>query len=111
MKKKIKILCYECAKCDKRVYFRSDEEYTTQCKTCKNEMIFQHENNYNPKNGLRAIEGSNVKDKGSIIPPKVECPYCHSTDTKRISVITRVFFTDASAVGKQFQCNSCSAYF
>ena len=49
MKEKVKILCYECKKCNKRVYFRSNEEYTTQCKTCKNEMQFICENKYNPK--------------------------------------------------------------
>ena len=41
----------------------------------------------------------------------IKCPYCHSTNTERISGFTRAFFTDASAVGKQFQCNRCSAYF
>jgi hypothetical protein len=56
MKEKVKILCYECKKCNKRVYFRSNEEYTTQCKTCKNEMQFICENRYNPKNGLSAIK-------------------------------------------------------
>ena len=44
--------------------------------------------------------------------PVIECPYCHSTNTERISGLNRsLLFADASAVGKQFQCNSCSAFF
>lgn len=107
MKKKIKILCYECEKCDKRVYFRSDEEYTTQCKTCKNEMKFQYENNYDPKAGLRAIKDSNVKNSINIVSnPIVECPYCHSNNTKKIH-----YFSWLGMVGKQFHCNNCNANF
>ncbi|MDE6851262.1 MAG: hypothetical protein K2J67_02075 [Lachnospiraceae bacterium] len=41
----------------------------------------------------------------------IECPHCHSTYIKRIGGITRALFTDASAVGKQFQCIKCKAYF
>lgn len=42
----------------------------------------------------------------------ISCPYCHSTNTERISGLNRsLWFADASAVGKQFQCNSCSAFF
>ena len=42
----------------------------------------------------------------------IECPYCHSTNTERIKGFNRsLWFADASAVGKQFQCMNCSAFF
>lgn len=44
-------------------------------------------------------------------PYGIECPYCHSTDIQRIYGVTLSVFTDVSAVGKQFQCRFCSAYF
>lgn len=44
-------------------------------------------------------------------PYGIECPYCHSTDIQRIQGVTLTVFTDVSAVGKQFQCRYCSAYF
>ena len=63
LKKKIKILCYECKNCNKRVYYQSDTNYDTKCKTCKNDMQFICENNYNPNSGIQAIKISNVKGK------------------------------------------------
>lgn len=44
-------------------------------------------------------------------PYGIECPYCHSTDIQRIYGVTLTEFTNVSAVGKQFQCRFCSAYF
>lgn len=38
--------------------------------------------------------------------PKVECPYCHSTNTQKINYISWL-----GMVGKQFHCNSCDANF
>lgn len=46
----------------------------------------------------------------------VECPYCHSKDTKEISTTIRVISTSwfglaSKKIGKQFHCNNCSADF
>ena len=90
--KKVKILCYECKKCNKLVYFRSNEEYTTQCKTCKSEMQFICENKYNPKNGLSAIKNSNFnnssKSKNENNIPR--CPTCNSSDVEKISTTKKI---------------------
>lgn len=120
MRNKIKILCYECKKCNKTVYFRSNEEYTTQCKTCKNEMQFICEHNYNPKNGLSAINASNIKPKNSNIPkpvkPVVKCLYCGSENVRKISgtertisVLTLGFLSNK--INKSFKCNDCGGTF
>lgn len=114
MKEKVKILCYECKKCDKRVYFRSNEEHTTQCKTCKNEMQFIFENKYNPKNGLLAIKNSNFnnssKSKSENNIPK--CPTCNSSDVEKISTTKKViggaiFGLFSSDVRNMMHCKNC----
>lgn len=58
---------------------------------------------------------------GSYVPPTsskptVECPYCHSTDTKKISGTTRwvstgLFGLASNKIGKNFHCNNCGADF
>lgn len=45
-------------------------------------------------------------------PYGIECPYCHSTFIERTSGANRsMWFADASAVGKQFKCLNCKAFF
>lgn len=48
--------------------------------------------------------------------PTVECPYCHSVKTSKISVMGRVVSTGlfglaSKKVGKQYHCNECCADF
>ena len=48
--------------------------------------------------------------------PTVTCPYCQSTDTKKISgtsrwVSTGLFGLASSKVGKQWHCNKCKSDF
>lgn len=121
MREKIKIITYECKKCNKTVHFFSNEEYSTQCKTCKNEMIFRSENNYNPKSGLNAINarkaGSSIGNTTVKSKPTVECPYCHNKDTKKISGMSKagaVALFGIFALGKtskQWHCNKCNSDF
>lgn len=50
-------------------------------------------------------------------PGKVECPYCHSTDTKKISGAKKLGSVAmwgvlaAGKVTKQWHCNSCKSDF
>ena len=50
-------------------------------------------------------------------PPKVECPYCHSTSTKKISTLSKAAHTymfgifSMSRNSKNFHCNKCGADF
>lgn len=69
--------------------------------------------------------GNYMKQKFGSLPKKVtpseecvvvECPYCHSTNTKKISGSSRVasFLTFGLAgkkVGKQWHCNKCGSDF
>lgn len=48
--------------------------------------------------------------------PTITCPYCHSTNTKKISgtkrwLSTGLFGLASSKIGKQWHCNSCKSDF
>lgn len=44
--------------------------------------------------------------------PVVECPYCHSTNTTKISISHRfIGNVDFAAFSKQWHCNSCDSDF
>lgn len=120
MKNKVKMLCYECKKCKKTTYFLSNTDYDTKCKTCNNEMQFRFEKNYNPNRSLKAIDNSNIKEKTNTeFTDKltVECPYCHQTNTTKITNTSKVIHTVIFGVfsmtrnSKQWHCNNCNSDF
>lgn len=48
--------------------------------------------------------------------PVVECPYCKSTDTKKISGVSHMasvgfFGVSSKKIGKQWHCNKCNSDF
>ena len=120
MEDNINILCYKCKRCNKTIYYLSNEDYDTKCKTCKNEMTFLYEHKYNPSNGLKAIKNnSKQKNNTEFIKPApiIECPYCHSTDTKKITNTSKTLHTALFGVfsigrnSKNFHCNQCGSNF
>lgn len=55
-------------------------------------------------------------NKNALASQTVECPYCHSNNTKKISTTSRVISTSlfglgSKKIGKQFHCNHCGADF
>ncbi len=117
MNKKAKMICYKCNKCNKTAYFLSDTEYDTKCKTCKTEMQYMYEKDYNPKNGLRAIRNSNMMDSSKVQIPIIECPYCHSINTEKITNTSKALHTAMFGIfsigrnTKQWHCNDCKSDF
>ncbi|MBQ4522114.1 MAG: hypothetical protein IJA10_04080 [Lachnospiraceae bacterium] len=116
-KQKPTVKAYECKKCNKLVYFMPEDAVLEKCKTCGKPLVFCYENPYNPKNGLRAVKSVS---SSTMIPQtksvEVNCPYCNSSDTKKITTTSRLlsmgFFGLASGkVGKQWHCNSCKSDF
>lgn len=70
-------------------------------------------NGYDMRTSLK-----HVKDAEEGIPPKpeVECPYCHSHNTTKISGMSRwlsvgLFGIGSKKVGKQWHCKSCGSDF
>ena len=120
MSEKIQVLTYKCDKCGFRKDFLSNQQINDKCKVCGNKMMFFNSRKYNHKNGLNAVKNSNVKhsiDSQTKSNPVVECPYCHSTNTKKISGLSKassVALFGVFAVGKvskQWHCNNCGSDF
>lgn len=65
------------------------------------------------------IDSNNAKNnisKPIVAKATVACPYCKSTNTKKISGTTRflstgVFGLASGKIGKQWHCNSCKSDF
>lgn len=56
-------------------------------------------------------QSSHIKPK-----PQVTCPYCHSTNTKKITTMDRIgsnimFGIFSKKHGKEWHCNECGSYF
>lgn len=119
MKEKLQVYTCKCNKCGFQKDFISNEQINTNCKICGNEMIIYNSRNYNPKNGLRAIKSSNMKNCNMDVSQSkstITCPYCKSTNTKKIGVVGRsvsfgLFGFGSGKVGKQWHCNSCGSDF
>lgn len=67
---------------------------------------YQHE--------LNKLKGNNVETHNT--KPTITCPYCQSTNTKKIGVVRRsasfsMFGFGSSKVGKQWHCNNCKSDF
>ena len=122
LKNKVKILHYKCEKCNFNKDFLSSEQNNTKCKICGNEMTYEYSRNYKPNNGLRAIKHSNMNNSNNteFFKPKeliVECPYCHSANTKKITTTSKAVHTALFGIfgmsrnSKQWHCNNCNSDF
>ena len=117
---KLTISTYECNKCNKTIYFRTGDEIYTTCKTCKSEMEFHGTHPYYPKHNIKQANMMNhqirTKHKNTS-SPTITCPYCKSTDCKKISGLSKavsVGLFGLFALGKttkQWHCNNCNSDF
>lgn len=82
------------------------------CKDCGYIIQTQQSDEYD-----KAVEKATLEREQKNIKPTVECPYCHSKDTKKISSLSKagsVALFGIFALGKtskQFHCNNCDADF
>lgn len=95
----VNIKCLKCG-CDKSFYSENSYYNMAYCAECGEETFYD--------------------DTGKIEIPEfvtVECPYCHSTNTKKISITSKVgsvalfgIFA-AGKVAKEWHCNNCKSDF
>ena len=77
------------------------------CKTCDTPALLESSVEYDKF----------IQEKAFPSTPTVECPYCHSTDTKKISGTSRFVsvglfgLASSKAGGKQWHCNKCKSDF
>ena len=78
-------------------------------------IILRNNNCESDEEYWKRIEQHTI-NKNTSTNQTVECPYCHSNDTKKISTTSRVISTSLWWLGskkicKQWHCNSCSSDF
>lgn len=104
---------YYCNKCRKSHHFDTSKEYSKLCPNCNEEMEF-----WTNADGDTDL-AEQRKNQTPIVPsskPTITCPYCQSTNTKKIGIVSRstsfgLFGFGSSKVGKQWHCNSCKSDF
>lgn len=119
LKDKIYTHIYKCKKCNKTLYYLSNEEYSTVCKTCGQDLIFEMSRPYNPKNNIRQANSMNSRSRAttqkqtqSINEYVPKCPTCQSPDVEKISLSSKVvggalFGLFSSNVRKTMHCKNC----
>ena len=106
-----KIICKKCGSSNIKIFSNNDRK-TSICQECGfcEDLFISEELLKKWEQEKTQIEQKNSK-------PIVECPYCHSIDTNKISSLSkagRVALFGIFAVGKttkQFHCNTCKADF
>lgn len=94
----VKVVCPKCG-CEYSYKNTTDLSEAGECISCGEMTYYRKIKEYIPKN------------------PIVECPYCHSTNTKKISSISKVGsialfgIFSAGKVAKQWHCNNCKSDF
>lgn len=82
------------------------------CENCGYIIQTQQSDEYD-----KAVEKATLEREQKNIRPTVECPYCHSKDTKKISSLSKagsVALFGVFALGKtskQWHCNKCNSDF
>ena len=120
----MKIATYMCDYCSMAHEFsESDEREKYLCPDCGHEMWYWTLSEIDDKTGLviknytnQAREGNKLKES---ISSKVilECPYCHSTDTKKITNVSKAVHTAIFGIfsvgrnAKNYHCNQCRSDF
>lgn len=82
------------------------------CRNCGYIVQTQESGEYN-----NAVEKANTIREQQNDKPIVECPYCHSTNTKKISGLSKagsvavLGFFALGKTSKQWHCNQCGSDF
>lgn len=105
---------YQCPNCG-RTYTEFQNIY--YCGTCNYRLVKQQDIKKVKHPELSKREYNIIGTIEDVIKSEVACPYCHSTNTKKISGLSKagkiaLFGIFAlGKTGKQFHCNFCGADF
>jgi len=110
-----------CTNCYELEIFKPNDTSPHICKKCGKEMKFWCTEELDSITG-KVIQNNSDNENIDIRKivtgiPTVECPYCHSNDTKKISGLSKagsVALFGIFALGKtskQWHCNNCNSNF
>lgn len=115
---------YMCDYCSMAHAFpESDKREKYLCPDCGHEMWYWTSSDVDDETGL-VVENytDQTREEASCkvsmqFKPTVECPYCHSTDTRKISFISKAGhyalfgIFSMSRNSKEWHCNQCGSEF
>lgn len=119
---KIKMDNYMCTKCfTPKAFNPENQELQHKCPNCNNEMEFWCSEEMNTETGRTIQEEKTSNDNIDIKKivtgiSTITCPYCQSSNTKKISttskaVNTAMFGLLGTKRHKQWHCNNCNSDF
>lgn len=120
--KRNEVMNFKCPKCggdQANVYYDMDvsswlaKEEIRICTSCKS-MVYNKKYTYPKSVGIP--RPTTIAHPSDPFKPTVKCPYCNSTNTKKISTLSRMgsfatFGFAGKKVGKQWHCNNCKSDF
>ena len=87
------------------------------CEKSYQKILFDYVSEFGECTQCGALTYNKVLNDFNNKPKSVECPYCHSTNTKKISTASKVgsvalfgIFA-ANKVAKEWYCNNCKSDF
>ena len=112
---------YYCKRCKESQFFEFGKPYESSCPICGEQMEFCAILDCDPELAEQVRNApayDPTKDpKSPYYIPVIECPYCHSTKTKKISTMSKVAHTAVFGIygmgrnSKEWHCNSCGSDF
>ncbi len=118
----MKIVTYMCENCYEPYDFDSDKNGGFLCPKCGQKMMYWETSEIDPDTNKvvnsyqESLRKQSNPGKPVATAPVVECPYCHSTYTKKITTTGRmmsigIFGFASKKMGKQWHCNQCGSDF
>ncbi len=109
-------MCYVCSKCYRYCDFDDFNEKNFICPRCKAKMDYIETYNLDTETN-KVVKRWREEDRiNYVIPtkPVVTCPYCNSTNTKKISLTAKAVNTALFGIlgtkrHKQWHCNKCGS--
>ena len=111
---------YKCPKCKELYFFNTAKKpYTTNCNKCKCGLIYldNADRDTEPKTDNRPPYDPTKDSNSPYYIPVIECPYCHSTNTSKITNTSKAVHTaffgifSMSRNSKNYHCNGCGSDF
>ncbi len=109
-------VCYQCPKCYKPISSENLDQRVFLCPKCNVEMHYVETYDFDTETH-KVIKRWKEEDRiNYVIPtkPVVTCPYCNSTNTKKISLTVKAVNTALFGIlgtkrHKQWHCNKCGS--
>ncbi len=108
---------YECPQCGELYFFDTSQPYTAECPKCKCSLEFLGNSDCDTelaekvKNTPPYDPFSDPQNPFYMGKPVVECPYCHSTSTRKLSGFAKLGTMSWGATPKEWHCNRCNSDF